>query len=1005
MSAPDDSESANGRWRRAEALYHEMLARPVHERASALAAACANDPALAADVQSLLDQPDSASGYFASPPLDVAARLVSPAGSTLVGRRIGVFEVQGLLGAGGMGEVYRARDSRLQRTVAIKILPRGFTRDPERLARFEREARVLASLSHPNIGTLYDVQEADGLHALVLEFVEGETLGERISGSEPNAQGVGLPLPEALSIARQIAEALEAAHEKGIVHRDLKPANIMITPSGAVKVLDFGLAKLGAGESGPEVSASPTATRGGTRGGVILGTAAYMSPEQARGRPVDKRTDIWAFGCVLYEMLTGRRLFGAEDVSETLAAVLTRDVGIASLPEDIPSRLRVLLRDCLVRDSKQRLRDIGDARIVLDKIISGASDDLVGPMTSSEAIIPRTRERIAWLAALVVLGATLVTFSRLGYMGGGSAQTSMAVTRSLISVAPADQLGPGGPLLEGRPSRTAMALSPDGRSLVFSAVHDGELQLYLRPLDGLQAAPIADTEGADSPFFSPDGKWIGFWAQGALKKVAASGGAATTICETRAIFGASWGTDDAIVYAGPDGGGLWLVPAGGGVPRPLTTLDPKAGEYSHRLPQFLPDGRAVVFTTVNNTFPDWRDARLSVVSIATGERKDLGPGADARYAESGHLVFVRSGTLVAAPLDLKTNTIGNTLTMLDGVMQAANMVGSDIDTGAGQFSLSASGSLAYLPGGVFPDREATIVSVDRRGSARVLPGLPLRPYFSPRLSPDQSHLVMWTQGVDRNVWTYDIARGTLMRLTTVGRNSRAIWTPDGKRIAFSGSAAGFESLFWMPADGSGAPERLTATSRKGHQPSSWSHDGRTLAFIEFDPALPPTVMTLSLDGNRQPKSVLSGKYLQAYPEFSWDGRYLAYVSDESGRAEVYVQPYPGPGARTRISNDGGTAPAWSRDGRELFFSTTAAGNLRMMVVPIQTAPSFSAGTPQMLFEGRYGSQANIRGYDVSADGQHFFFTQYKERSPVRATEMILVQNWFEELKAKAPSGR
>ena len=910
------------------------------------------------------------------------------------GARFGSYEIVAPIGAGGMGEVYRASDTKLKRDVALKVLPDSFASDPDRLARFTREAQTLASLNHPNIAHIHGLEESGGVTAIVMELVEGDDLSQRI------ARGA-IPLDEALSIAKQIAEALEAAHEQGIIHRDLKPANIKVRDDGVVKVLDFGLAKAldPTSSSGAEAMNSPTLTARATQLGVILGTAAYMAPEQAKGRPVDKRADIWAFGVVLYEMLAGARPFGGDDVTDVLAAVVRAEPDWTALPAATPTRIRELLRHCLTKDARLRLHDIADARLEVDDAIGRAAEPQPVVMPSGPS---RRHERLVWAVTVVVLVAALVALGSVTYLGRGSQQPLPTVSRSIISVAPAEQLQAAG-VSEGRPSRTAMALSADGRSLVFSAVSGHQRQLYVRALDQLDAVPMPGTEGGDGPFFSPDGKWVGFWAKGALRKVPLSGGPATAICDTPTFTGASWGPDDTIVYA-QLAGGLWLVPSGGGTSRPLTTLDAKAGEYSHRLPQFLPDGKAVIFTTITYYFPDWRDARLSIVLVASGDRQDLVPGADARYASSGHLVFVRSGTLVAVPFDpAKRAVTGNSLTMLADVMQAANMSSAAYETGAGQFSLSASGSLVYVPGGIYPEGEGTIVSVDRRrGTAQTL-SVPLHPYYSPRLNPrDPSQLVVWTQGVDRNVWTLDIASGTLTHLTTSGRTSKAMWTRDGKRITFAGSWAGAENLFWMPAGG-GTAEPLT-TGGMFLSPGSWSPDGRTLAFVRYQAETLSDVMALSVDGDRRPTPILATRFNEWYPEFSEDGRCLAYVSDDSGTDEVYVQPYPGPGPRKRISNGGGSAPAWSRDGRELFYWVSTGAGRRMMAVPITTTPSCTAGVPQKLFEGRYGTQALVRGYDVTADGQRFYFAQYNERPPVRATQMILVQNWFEELKTKVPGG-
>jgi serine/threonine-protein kinase len=561
-----------------------------------------------------------------------------------------------------------------------------------------------------------------------------------------------------------------------------------------------------------------------------------------------------------------------------------------------------------------------------------------------------------------------------------------------------------------------MALLPDGRSLVFSGVRGNQQQLFLRALDQLEAVPIAGTEDAASPFLSPDAKWVGFWTNRTLKKVALNGGGPpTAICETGQagsfFFGANWGRNDGIVFAGGIGG-LWQVAASGGTPKALTKLDANAGEVGHRLPQFLPDGRTVIFTVTHSVLPRWEDARLAAVSLATGERKDLGPGADARYLLTGHLAYLRVGTLVVAPFDLNRLEItGGPVSLIADVMQAANMNGSALDTGAGQFSVSASGTLVYVPGGISPDPERSIVWVDRRGMAQPIP-LQRRPYIGPQLSPDGRQLLLWTQGTDRNVWVYDFARSTLTRVTTEGRNSRAIWTRDGQRITFAGATSGVDNLFWKPADGSGPAERLTRSANMEFT-GSWSPDGQ-LTYLETLPGR-TDIWILPVAGDRRPHPIVQNQYVKWNPEFSPDGRWLAYESNETGRNEVYVQPFPGPGKRVQVTNDGGMHPAWAQTGHELFYVTLRPNGttpvdiqttfdiyIRLMAVPVTTMPTFTAGVPRMLFEGPYGGSTRTRNYDVTADGQKFVMVQAYPRPPLKPTQVILVQNWFEEVRRRVP---
>jgi serine/threonine-protein kinase len=892
-----------------------------------------------------------------------------------------------------MGEVYRARDLKLQRDVALKVLLSSVAADHDRLARFSREAQLLAALNHPNIAQIHGSEDAAGVTALILEFVEGEDLSSRI------ARGP-VPPDEALAIARQIAAALAAAHNAGIVHRDLKPANVKLRPDGTIKVLDFGLAKTvdpDAGGSG-SLDNSPTITAHATGMGVILGTVAYMSPEQARGRVVDRRTDIFALGCVLFEMLTGVRAFRGDDATDTIVAVLTKPPDWSLLPAATPPAIGRLLRHMLEKDATRRLDSATAVSLAIEDALA----------TPADATVPasRTRPRPLWWAiaglAAGALGAfVLISNSRQ------RPETVDGVTRSVIGIAPAEYLKslPADDTFgEGRPSG-GFALSPDGRALAFSAVANGRQQLLIRRLDALEAVARPGTDDAHSPFFSPDGQWVGFFASGALHKVAVGGTSPPTeICKIPDLFGASWGPDGNIVYA-LESGGLWRVSADGGAPQQLTTPQRENNEYSHRLPHVLPGGNAVVFTVIDTYLSRWDQARLEVVDLTTRERRALGVGADARYSNSGHLVFIRAGTLIAAPFNPKTATIvGPQVAVLDGVAQAANMPNAVNDTGVGQFSISQSGTLVYARGGIFPDREMVVLSVDRRGRAQPLPLQP-RPYLAPRLSPDDKRLVVYSQGLERTVWAYDLERATQTRVVREGRSHRPIWTPDGRRIVYAGAINGTYNLFIAPADGSRPGDRLTDAAAQ-QIPSSWTPDG-TLIFLERRMAQFYNIMTLSIDGDHTSKMLLGdGKVRFTYPEISPDGKWIAYVSNESGREEVYVRSYPALDDRSQVSNSGGRAPAWSRKTGELFFTSTVPNApLAMMSVPIVTSPGLKVGLPQQLFAGPYFTHQISRGYDVSSDGQRFFMTQVRERPPVRTRELVLVQNWTRELDGQGPPRR
>ena len=920
------------------------------------------------------------------------------------GTRFGPYEITAQIGAGGMGEVYRAIDTNLKRAVAMKVLPVSVAGDSERLARFQREAELLAALNDPNIASIYGLEKSGPATALVMELVEGPTLAEVI------ARGA-IPIADALPLARQIAEALDAAHGQGIIHRDLKPANIKVRADGTVKVLDFGLAKAlapdGASATAGNLTESPTITSPAmTLAGMILGTAAYMSPEQAKGRAVDKRSDVWAFGVVLYEMLTGQRLFKGDDVSEVLASVLTRQPDWTILPADTPALVRRLLRRCLEKDRTRRLADIADARLDIVDSLSGSDVDAPAAVSTS-----RTHGRLAWASSLLLVGLAAAAVS---VWATRRVPIPPVTTRTILSIAPTGETSGANPLEQRaggqRPTRTAVALSPDGKTLVFSAIWGGTEQLYARRMDQLSATPISGTSGGYSPFFSPDGQSVAFAAGGELRKVPLSGGPAVTLCKAAALFGASWGDNGTIVFATQRNGGLWRVPETGGTPEALTTVPPDG--YSHRLPHMLPGGRAVIFTALKG--PNlWNDAQLVVRSLETGTETVLVPGgADGRYVSTGHLVYVRLGTLMAVPFDpVRLAVTGGATGVIDGVMQAATQGGNYIaNTLAGQFTVSDSGALVYLTGGTVAAAERSLVWVDRHGTIEAL-AAPPRPYMAPDISRDGERLAITTVDT-RQVWSYDLARGALSPVTSDGNSDYGIFAPDGKRIVFR-SGAGEGNLYWKAADGSGPVEHLV-TSARSLTPASWSPDGTTLALVEEGDnegkdAFQFDIVVLST-GDRKTRAVIHTAANEMTPEFSPDGHWLAYVSNESGRHEVYVQPYPGPGERHLISTRGGEQPAWNANGRELelFYvqggTYSRGGPTTLMSVRIATTPTFQAGTPEPLFANAYLETGWGRSYDVAPDGRRFLLTFRKEPPPtLPPAQMVLVQHWFEELKRLAPT--
>ena len=877
------------------------------------------------------------------------------------GTLLGQYEVLALVGAGGMGEVYRARDTRLEREVALKVLPEVFSREPERLARFQREARLLAALNHPNIATIHGLEHSDGTHYLVMEWVPGETVAEHIKRKG------AVPVDEALAIAKQIAEALEAAHEKPIIHRDLKPGNVKVTPEGTVKVLDFGLAK--AFESAaPEEDTSNAPTLSGIPSlpGVIMGTPAYMSPEQARGKKVDKRTDIWAFGCVLYEMLAGKPLYTGQSMAEILASVIKDTPSLGELPRDTPPAIRILLHRCLEQELRERLRDIGEARIAIEH--ASAPADAVGGRLG-QASRP-------W--ALLVGAAVLLVAAVIGGLVFWNLQPApVESTRRLVVSLPAGQ--------QFSTTGQIMALSPDGKLLAYVAVQGNSQQLYLRALDSFDVNSIPGTEGAGGPFFSPDSQWIGFFAEGKLKKVSVAGGTPITLADANLTQpGGTWGPNDTIVFRqrSPN---LAAIPAAGGTPEPLISPDSSKGENTVCCPAFLPGATALLFVTATGTNP----GQIAVRRLPSGERTDLiAGGLWPLYLPTGHLLYVQGGTLMAVPFDPAQLRLAATpVPAVEGVLQSGQ-------SGVAYYSVADDGSLAYIPGRV-RGANSTLVWVDRNGAEQPIAAEP-HAYRNPRLSPDGRRIAVGIDELGSQVWIYDLSRDTLTRLTFEGTGSgNPFWSPDGSRVAFNSGAPG--SLFVQPADGSSKAERLT-TNEYRQILNSWSPDGQFLAFHENNPTTAADIMVLRLAGH-QVQPFLRTPAAESAARFSPDGRWLAYTSLESGRAEIYVQPFPGPGGKWQISTDGGTEPVWNPNGRELFYRHRN----QMVAVDIVTQPGFSAGKPKLLFEGPYLlSAGNLPAYDVSRDGQRFLMVEesQQEQPP---TQINVVLNWFEELKRLVPT--
>jgi Tol biopolymer transport system component len=886
------------------------------------------------------------------------------------GTRVGPYEITAPLGAGGMGEVYRATDTKLKRDVAIKVLPEDVAGDRERLARFEREAHVLASLNHPHIASIYGLEESDGVPCLVLELVEGQTLAERLKEGP-------LPVDQTLELARQIASALEAAHEKGVIHRDLKPANIKITPEGTAKVLDFGLAKAFADESveiSGDASLSPTLTMAATRAGVILGTAAYMSPEQARGKHVDKRTDIWAFGCVLYEMLTGRQAFPGETVSDAIAMILEREADWEALPPTTPLKVRELLQRCLRKDNRNRLHDIADARIETEEA-------LANPAGAFDAVINQQGHKmfssrwVPWIVAVAAAAGLIWNTVR-------DVPTGMSKPiRASLELPAAVQVE-----VDSHP----LAFSPDGNRLVVTVERDGRTQLYMRELTRGDFVPMPGTEGAHYPFFSPDGEWVGFtdFDDFRMKRVAVAGGEPIVICDKVDPGRGSWGSDDIIIFTRTWRGGLWRVPASGGAPEPIDSSGSVEGTWFDVWPQALPDRSVVLYTRVVGGSLD--AARVMALSLETGERKTLVDGASfGRYAPSGHLLYVRETTLFAQPFDIgRLESTGPPVPVLDDV-------GVFVGIAMAHFTFSLDGTLAYLPQSlVAPPRQ--LVWVDRDGTERAATEQ-LGGYLEPSLSPDGRRLALLSGAFPSgDVWIHDFVRDTRTRLTLETEfQGGPIWTPDGQRVIYYRADPTY-TLSWSPTDGS-QPSELLYRGELDMVPTSVSPDGTRLAFhVIGHPDTGFDIWQIPLQGEREPTPLVRTTFAEWGAMFSRDGHWLAFSSNESGRSEVYVQAFPDSQGKIRISNDGGASPVWSRDGTELFYRSGS----KTMAVDVETDPTFTAGKPRLLFTGRYRDQAYYRDYDVAPDGR---FLMIKTPPELAARQVNVVLNWFEELERLAPT--
>jgi Tol biopolymer transport system component/tRNA A-37 threonylcarbamoyl transferase component Bud32 len=923
------------------------------------------------------------------------------------GTKLGPYEIISPLGAGGMGEVYRARDTNLNREVALKVLPNAFASDAERMARFQREAKVLASLNHPNIASIYGLESSGGTPALVMELVEGPTLAERISvgahGVRPSGEtGTGerisgsvgarrtpLQVDEALGIAKQIAEALEAAHEKGIVHRDLKPANVKITPEGTVKVLDFGLAKaMEDPVSSADPANSPTLSIASTRAGVIMGTAAYMAPEQARGHAVDRRADIWSFGVVLYEMLAGRQAFEGETTSDILASVLKFEPDWKALPEATPPAISKLLRRCLTKDRKKRLQSMGEARITIEETLTGEALS-PGPAPAMASDITRPPQgatqrgrALPWAVAAVAILIALILAVALWR---ATRPVEQPLTRLTVDLGPEAMTG----------LNLTTAISPDGRRLVFEARGpNGKPQLASLVLDQAQATLLQGTENGNYPFFSPDGEWIGFIADGQLKKISIQGGAPVSLCPVGSnVMGASWGDNGIIAFASGTLSALSQIPAAGGTVQPLTTLT--SGEITHRWPQVLPGSGAVLFTA-SSSITAQDDAYIEAISLKTGQVKILQRGGYfGRYLPGGYLVYLHQGVLFGVEFDLeRLVTRGTPTPLLEDV--AANA-----STGGGQFDFSKSGTFVYVAG-KGAAQSWRMVWLDSSGKEQPIvaaPGI----YSTPRVSPDGRKVAYVGEGSD--VYIHDLERNTTSRLTFTGRSLIPVWSPDSKHLIYRTTGTEF-SISWARSDGAGEPQQLLV-SKSVLVPWSISSDGRHLAYFENDGKTDYDLWTLPLDltDPEHPKPGKPELFLRTpagelVPRFSIDGRWIAYRSDESGKEEIYVRPFPpGNGGKWQISSGGGLYAVWSKDGRELFYETA---DYRIMVMDYTVeGGSFVPGTPRLWSDKAlfYSGASNL---DLAPDGKRFVALTMPETNAdeKRSVHVTMLLNYFDEIRRR-----
>ena len=886
-----------------------------------------------------------------------------------IGDSVGSYRVTDKLGEGGMGQVYRARDTQLNRDVAIKVLPELFALDTERLARFTREAQTLAALNHPNIAHIHGL-EGDGSaarpRALVMELVEGEDLSVLIERG-------AIPLADALPIARQIADALEAAHDQGIIHRDLKPANVKVRHDGTVKVLDFGLAKAmdAAGTSSGDAMRSPTLTARSTQMGMIIGTAAYMAPEQAKGKVVDKRADIWAFGVVLFEMLTGTRAFEGEDISTTLASVLMKNPEWTALPTDTPASIRRLLRRCLEKEPRKRLSAIGDARLELDDNEPATVAPVALPVKARASMMARLWPAVAGVLLTALVAALLWPSSRSA-AGGTAARLSV--------------LAPPGTGLY--PDSSTVAISPDGTMVAFivGSVTRSETQLWIRSLDAMSARRLEGGDGAVLPFWSPDSRRLGFFTTKKLKTIAASGGRAEVLCDAPEGRGASWSSSNVIVFAPNAGGPLYRIPASGGTPAPVTTLDATRKEFGHRFPFFLPDGKHFLFASLLG-----KEGKFDIFAASLDDTsRTLVASLESApvYADPGWLLYSRQGILTAQRFDPRTRQIaGDPISMPDEPTSILDPATSF--TAGNSTSVSLTGALAYFSA---PSTNTTAAWYDASGRQTGTLSLPPGHYETASISPDGTRavLVKSTSPSESALWLVDLTRGSASLLSTGrGRNDTAVWSPDGTRVIFAADRDGPQDLFVKNVGDGAAEEPLYRSDSPFKGPTAWSPDGKWIVLTQLDPNTSQNVWLLPATGTGDLKPLARGPARDNGGPASPDGRWLAFTSDETGRFELYVQPFPEPGRRIQVSQQGASLSWWTRDGRQLLFLGDDFHSLWQ--VDVEPGPTLRIGTPKQLAT----FPPSIVWMDATPDRQRFLAIAPERTGPGSVT---IVQNWIASLR-------